>query len=166
MRYFNPIGAHKSGLIGEDPNGEPKNLLPYISRVAVGTLKSLKIFGNDFPTVDGTGVRGYVHVVDIAEGHVAALNKLLEGKIPNFAPFNLSCGNGNSVLEVIRTFEEVCGRKIPYEIFDRRPGDIAENYANCDLAKKVLGWKAKYSLKEMCEDAWRWQQQNPNGLKA
>lgn len=164
LRYFNPIGAHKSGLIGEFPKGEPKNLLPYITRVALGKLEKLKIFGNDYPTRDGTGVRDYSHVVDIAEGHVAALKKLSEGKLLNFQVFNLAVGKGYSVLEVVKTFEKVSGHKVAYEFVARRPGDIAENFASAALAEKVLDWKAKRGLEEMCEDAWRWQMKNPNGF--
>lgn len=163
LRYFNPIGAHKSGLIGEDPNGLPNNLLPYISQVAVGRLKELRVFGNDYPTVDGTGVRDYIHVMDLASGHVRALEKILSAK--GVEAYNLGTGKGYSVLEVIKAFEEVSGRKIPYQIEDRRPGDIAQCFADPTKAKNHLGWSAFRGIEEMCEDAWRWQLNNPNGYE-
>ncbi len=161
LRYFNPIGAHKSGMIGENPTGIPNNLLPYITQVAVGKLEKLRVYGNDYATKDGTGVRDYIHVVDLALGHVKALSKLQEEK--GVFTYNLGTGTGYSVLEVLHSFEEVCGKKIPYEIEARRPGDIDFCYADATLARKELGWEAKMSLKEMCEDSWRWQVNNPNG---
>ncbi len=163
LRYFNPIGAHKSGLIGEDPNGIPNNLVPYIAQVAVGKLECLTVYGNDYETVDGTGVRDYIHVVDLAKGHVAALNKLKE----NCGLFvcNLGTGNGYSVLQVIDAYEKASGVKINYKIGPRRPGDIAECWADTSKAKAFLGWTAKYNLNDMCEDSRRWQVNNPNGYK-
>jgi UDP-glucose 4-epimerase len=163
LRYFNPIGAHKSARIGEDPNGIPNNLLPYISQVTVGRLKELRVFGNDYPTVDGTGVRDYIHVMDLASGHVRALEKILSTK--GVEAYNLGTGKGYSVLEVIKAFEEVSGRKIPYQIEDRRPGDIAQCFADPTKAKIHLGWSAFRGIEEMCEDAWRWQLNNPNGYE-
>ena len=162
LRYFNPIGAHKSGLIGENPNGIPNNLMPYVTQVAVGKLKELGVFGNDYDTPDGTGVRDYIHVLDLASGHVAALNKIKENC--GLKIYNLGTGNGYSVLDIVKNFEEATGVKIPYSIKARRPGDIATCYASADLAKKELGWEAKYGIREMCEDSWRWQSQNPNGF--
>lgn len=153
LRYFNPVGAHESGLIGEAPTGIPNNLMPYITQVAKGKLEKLKIFGNDYPTVDGTGVRDYIHVVDLAEGHVAALNKLTEG----VHIYNLGTGQGTSVLQLLNAFEEANGLKIPYEIVDRRPGDIAECYADAGKAKRELGWVAKRDVMDMCWDAWRFE---------
>ena len=164
LRYFNPVGAHQSGLIGEDPEGLPNNLVPYISQVAVGRRKFLRVFGNDYPTTDGTGVRDYIHVVDLAEGHVAALKKMESGKAANKPlTINLGTGRGYTVLEMIKAFEKVSGRKIPYKITKRRPGDIAACWADTGLAKKVLRWRAKRGLAQMCSDAWRWQSLNPNG---
>ncbi|ATP39426.1 UDP-glucose 4-epimerase GalE [Solibacillus sp. R5-41] len=153
LRYFNPIGAHQSGLIGEDPNGIPNNLMPYITQVAKGKLEKLMVFGNDFFTVDGTGVRDYIHVMDLAEGHVAALDNLTEG----VHIYNLGTGQGTSVLQLIEAFEEANGVGIPYEIVDRRPGDIASSYANVLKAKRELGWIAKHNIKAMCRDAWRFE---------
>ena len=161
LRYFNPVGAHKSGTIGEDPNGIPNNLMPYITKVAVGELKQLRVFGNDYPTHDGTGVRDYIHVVDLAQGHVKALEKLKTN--PGLVTYNLGTGNGYSVLDVVKAFAEASGREIPYEIVDRRPGDIATCYADPKLANEELGWTAKRGIKEMCEDSWRWQSNNPKG---
>jgi UDP-glucose 4-epimerase len=153
LRYFNPAGAHESGLIGESPNGIPNNLMPYITKVAKGELKSLRIFGNDYPTVDGTGVRDYIHVMDLAEGHVAALDKLTSG----VHIYNLGTGYGTSVLQLVKAFEEANGVKVPYEIVCRRPGDIAECYADCSKAKKELHWSAKRNIMDMCRDAWRFE---------
>ncbi len=162
LRYFNPIGAHKSGRIGEDPNGIPNNLLPYISQVAIGKLPKLRVFGNDYPTKDGTGVRDYIHVVDLAIGHVAAIRRLAAHP-GELVTVNLGTGNGYSVLEMVKAFEEASGRPVPYEIVARRPGDVAACYADPTHAFETLGWKAERGLREMCEDAWRWQSQNPNG---
>ena len=185
LRYFNPIGAHDSGLIGEDPNGIPNNLLPYVSQVAIGKLPCLSVYGDDYDTVDGTGVRDYIHVVDLARGHVKALD-FMGGKVgtgkaiglgsiegastedgtrTGVAIFNLGTGTGSSVLDVIHAFEKACGKKLPYKICPRRPGDIATNYAACDKAREELGWVAEYDLARMCEDSWRWQSNNPNGYK-
>jgi UDP-glucose 4-epimerase len=161
LRYFNPVGAHSSGRIGEDPNGVPNNLLPYISQVAVGRLPRLSVFGGDYPTPDGTGVRDYLHVVDLAMGHIKALQKLLSK--PGLAVWNLGTGQGYSVLEVIAAFEQASGRAIPYEIVDRRPGDVASTYADPAKAKQDLEWEAARGLHDMCEDTWRWQSQNPQG---
>lgn len=158
LRYFNPVGAHVSGLIGEDPHGIPNNLMPYIARVAVGDLAELSIFGNDYPTHDGTGVRDYIHVVDLARGHLAALNALKDH--PGILTVNLGTGQGHTVLQVVRAFELASGRKIPYRIVGRRAGDIAECYADPGLAKKLLGWQAQYDIEAMCRDAWRWQSMN------
>ena len=163
LRYFNPIGAHKSGLIGEDPKGIPNNLMPYISQVAVGKLDKLHVFGNDYKTIDGTGVRDYIHVVDLALGHVKAIEWVL--KNTGCEPFNLGTGNGTSVLQLRDAFVKATGVDVPYVIDPRRPGDPDEVYANADKAKKVLGWTAKYSIEEMCEDTWRWQKNNPNGFE-
>jgi UDP-glucose 4-epimerase len=163
LRYFNPIGAHQSGLIGEDPNGIPNNLMPYISQVAVGKLKKLAVFGDDYPTPDGTGVRDYIHVVDLALGHLKALEKL-EGTT-GVQTYNLGTGKGSSVLEMIHAFEEASGKKVTYEITARRPGDAASCYADPSKAEEKLGWKAERGIKEMCEDTWRWQSNNPNGYK-
>lgn len=163
LRYFNPVGAHKSGLIGEDPNDIPNNLMPYISQVAVGKLQQLSVFGDDYPTPDGTGVRDYIHVVDLATGHLKALEKLESD--PGLVIYNLGTGNGSSVLDMVKAFEEASGKKVPYKIAPRRSGDIAECYADPSKAEKELGWKAKRGIKEMCEDAWRWQSENPNGYK-
>lgn len=185
LRYFNPIGAHKSGRIGEDPKDIPNNLLPYVSQVAVGKLACIQVFGDDYPTPDGTGVRDYIHVVDLARGHVQAL-EYMGGKIGTGEPFglgsikgeqagdgtrsgvaifNLGTGTGSSVLDVIHAFEKACGKELPYKICPRRPGDIATNYASCDKAKAELNWVAEYDLARMCEDAWRWQSNNPNGYE-
>ena len=161
LRYFNPIGAHKSGLIGEDPNDIPNNLIPYISQVAVGNLKNLSVFGGDYDTPDGTGVRDYIHVVDLAKGHVKAL-QALEDK-PQVLKVNLGTGVGHSVLDVVKAFEKASGKDVPYKIVNRRPGDIATCYADPSYAAKILDWKAKYELDKMCEDAWRWQSLNPDG---
>ncbi|HGH7174769.1 TPA: UDP-glucose 4-epimerase GalE [Bacillus wiedmannii] len=163
LRYFNPFGAHKSGRIGEDPNGIPNNLMPYVTQVAVGKLKELNIFGNDYPTKDGTGVRDYIHVVDLAKGHVKALEKVLETK--GIEAYNLGTGKGYSVLEMIKAFEEVSGKKIPYKVIGRRPGDVAVCFADVSKAKRELGWKAEYGLEEMCVDSWRWQVNNKNGYQ-
>ncbi|HCI76018.1 MULTISPECIES: UDP-glucose 4-epimerase GalE [unclassified Psychrobacter] len=164
LRYFNPIGAHPSGQIGEDPNDIPNNLMPYISQVAVGKLEQLSIFGSDYPTVDGTGVRDFIHVTDLAQGHVAALSYLEQQVAPvGFLPINLGSGKGSSVLELVTAFENVTGQKIPYQFTDRRAGDIASCYASADKAKELLGWEAKLSITEMCQDTWRWQSKNPNG---
>lgn len=161
LRYFNPIGAHKSGTIGENPNGIPNNLMPYITQVAVGKLKELGVFGNDYDTPDGTGVRDYIHVVDLARGHVMALKKLQGNAGLNI--YNLGTGNGYSVLDLVNNFQEATGVKVPYSIKPRRPGDIATCYASADKAFEELGWKAEFGIKEMCEDSWRWQSQNPHG---
>ena len=162
LRYFNPIGAHKSGLIGEDPKGIPNNLVPYVAQVAIGKLKCLGVFGNDYDTPDGTGVRDYIHVVDLAKGHVAAIKKV-EDTEPGVLIYNLGTGKGYSVLDVVHAFEKACGKEIPYEIKPRRAGDIATCYADPTKAKKELGWVAEYGIEEMCEDSWRWQTMNPNG---
>ena len=161
LRYFNPIGAHKSGTIGENPNGIPNNLMPYITQVAVGKRPELGVFGSDYDTHDGTGVRDYIHVVDLAIGHVKAYEKILTN--PGLGIYNLGTGTGYSVLDVVKNFEAATGVKIPYAIKDRRPGDIAACYADAAKAKAELGWEAQYGIKEMCEDSWRWQSQNPNG---
>ncbi len=161
LRYFNPIGAHASGRIGEDPNGIPNNLMPYVTQVAVGKLKELQVFGNDYPTPDGTGVRDYIHVVDLALGHVKAVESVLSST--GVEAYNLGTGNGYSVLEMVRAMELAAGRTIPYRIVDRRPGDVAVCYANPVKAREKLGWSAERGLAQMCEDAWRWQQQNPDG---
>jgi len=163
LRYFNPVGAHKSGLIGESPTGIPNNLMPYISQVAVGQRDSLGVFGNDYPTVDGTGVRDYIHVVDLARGHVAAM-KLLEKEI-GFAEVNLGTGQGYSVLEVLKAFETAAGKVIPFHFLPRRPGDVPECYADTRKALDCLGWQAELGLDDMCQDAWRWQQANPKGYE-
>ena len=159
LRYFNPVGAHPSGLIGEDPRGIPNNLLPYVAQVAVGRLPELRVFGNDYPTRDGTGVRDYLHVVDLAAGHVRALERAGSGLVT----VNLGTGRGYSVLEVVRAFESASGRKVPYRIVDRRPGDVAEVYADASLATRELGWRATRGIDAMCRDAWNWQQRNPDG---
>ena len=163
LRYFNPIGAHKSGTIGENPNGIPNNLMPYITQVAVGKLKELGVFGNDYDTPDGTGVRDYIHVVDLAAGHVKALKKIEEKA--GLCIYNLGTGTGYSVLDIVKNFEEATGIKIPYVIKERRPGDIATCYSNAEKAKIELGWEAQYGIKEMCADSWRWQSNNPNGYE-
>ena len=164
LRYFNPVGAHKSGLIGEDPAGIPNNLTPYITQVAVGKLKEVGVFGNDYDTPDGTGVRDYIHVVDLAIGHVKAVDKLAQSE-PDVRIYNLGTGKGFSVLQMIEAFSKACGKQIPYVIKPRRPGDIAECYADAALAKKELGWEAERGIDEMCEDSWRWQSNNPNGYR-
>lgn len=164
LRYFNPVGAHASALIGEDPAGIPNNLMPYITQVAVGQRSELQVFGGDYPTRDGTGVRDYIHVCDLAEGHVAAL-KTLAARGQSLT-VNLGTGQGHSVLEVVNAFEQASGRPIPYRIVDRRPGDVAECYADAATAKKLMGWQAHRSLLQMCEDAWRWQSQNTNGYRS
>ncbi len=161
LRYFNPIGAHKSGLIGENPNGIPNNLMPYITQVAVGKLKELGVFGNDYDTPDGTGVRDYIHVVDLAIGHVKALKKIEENA--GLCVYNLGTGVGYSVLDIVKNFEEATGVKIPYQIKERRAGDVAACYSDATKAKEELGWVAERGIKEMCEDSWRWQSNNPNG---
>ena len=163
LRYFNPIGAHKSGTIGENPNGIPNNLMPFITQVAVGKLKELGVFGNDYDTPDGTGVRDYIHVVDLAKGHVKALKKLEDKS--GLSIYNLGTGTGYSVLDIVKNFEEATGVKIPYQIKPRRPGDIAVCYADPAKAERELGWKAENGIREMCADSWRWQSQNPNGYE-
>lgn len=163
LRYFNPIGAHKSGRIGEDPNGIPGNLMPYITQVAIGKLECLNVCGNDYPTPDGTGVRDYIHVVDLAIGHIKALDRLL--KVKGCEVYNLGTGKGYSVLDVIKAFEKASGIKINYRIAPRRAGDVACCYADATKAKEVLGWQAQYDIDDMCADSWRWQSQNPNGLE-
>lgn len=164
LRYFNPIGAHKSGRIGEDPAGIPNNLVPYIAQVAVGKLEHVNVFGNDYNTPDGTGVRDYIHVVDLAAGHVAAIKKL-EQK-PGLVVVNLGTGNGYSVLDVIKAYEKACDKTLPYVVGPRRPGDIAACYADPKKAREELGWEAKYGIEEMCADSWNWQSHNPNGYRA
>ncbi|MBD5803436.1 UDP-glucose 4-epimerase [Azoarcus sp. Aa7] len=161
LRYFNPVGAHASGSIGEDPNGIPNNLMPYVSQVAVGKLRELQVFGGDYPTSDGTGVRDYIHVVDLAAGHVAAVERM-DG-LPGVSCVNLGTGRGYSVLEVARAFERASGREVPYRIVARRPGDVAACWADASLAYKVLGWQPQFDLDAMCRDAWRWQSLNPGG---
>ena len=163
LRYFNPIGAHKSGTIGENPNGIPNNLMPYITQVAVGKLKELGVFGNDYDTPDGTGVRDYIHVVDLAKGHVKALKKI--GENPGLAIYILGTGKGYSVLDIVKNFEAATGVKIPYVIKPRRAGDIATCYCDASKAEKELGWKAENGIREMCEDSWRWQSNNPQGYE-
>ncbi|SFM25350.1 UDP-glucose 4-epimerase GalE [Nitrosomonas communis] len=163
LRYFNPIGAHESGTIGEDPSDIPNNLMPYVSQVAVGKLKELSVFGNDYPTPDGTGVRDYIHVTDLAKAHVAALN--IPATPNEYRAINVGTGKGTSVLELVNAFEHASGVKIPYKITDRRPGDIAACYADPSLAHSLLGWQAQKSLKDACADSWRWQSDNPNGYK-
>ncbi len=161
LRYFNPIGAHKSGRIGENPNGIPNNLMPYITQVAVGKLPCLSVFGDDYDTPDGTGIRDYIHVVDLALGHVKAVEKVLSGT--GIDAYNLGTGNGYSVLDIVHAFEKACGKALNYKIVARRPGDLATCYSNPSKALKELGWKAERGLDEMCEDSWRWQSNNPNG---
>jgi len=164
LRYFNPVGAHESGLIGEDPNGIPNNLLPYISQVAVGKLKELQIYGDDYDTPDGTGVRDYIHVVDLAKAHIAALRNI---EHPNdYKAYNIGTGSGTSVLEMITAFEKASGKAIPYRVVARRPGDIATCFADPGLANNELGWKAELSIEDACRDAWRWQSQNPDGFQS
>lgn len=160
LRYFNPIGAHQSGQIGEDPNGIPNNLLPYVAQVAVGKLQSVGVFGDDYDTPDGTGVRDYIHVVDLARGHVAALQHMKAGA----NVYNLGTGSGTSVLEIIKAFSKACERDLPYEIKPRRAGDIAACYADCSKAERELGWRAELSIEQACADSWHWQSQNPNGF--
>lgn len=160
LRYFNPIGAHQSGQIGEDPNGIPNNLLPYVAQVAVGKLQSVGVFGDDYDTPDGTGVRDYIHVVDLARGHVAALQHMKAGA----SIYNLGTGSGTSVLEIIKAFSKACERDLPYEIKPRRAGDIAACYADCSKAERELGWRAELSIEQACADSWHWQSQNPNGF--
>ena len=162
LRYFNPVGAHPSGRIGEDPKGIPNNLMPYVAQVASGKLQKIGVFGNDYPTPDGTGVRDYIHVVDLARGHVAAIAKLRE---PGVHIYNLGTGNGYSVLDMIHAFEKACGRKLPYEIKPRRAGDVPACYASSKKAEEELGWKAQYDLEDMCRDQWNWQKNNPNGYE-
>ncbi|WIT10070.1 UDP-glucose 4-epimerase GalE [Paucibacter sediminis] len=164
LRYFNPVGAHESGLIGEDPRGIPNNLMPYVAQVAVGRRERVQVFGGDYATPDGTGVRDYIHVVDLAEGHVAALRFLLGGR--ESITVNLGTGRGYSVLELVRAYEQASGRPIPYAIVARRPGDAAANYADPSLAQERLGWVARHDLQRMCEDSWRWQRMNPQGFEA
>ena len=161
LRYFNPIGAHKSGKIGEDPKGIPNNLLPYVAQVAIGKLECLGVFGNDYDTPDGTGVRDYIHVVDLAKGHVKAIDKIKEN--PGVKIYNLGTGKGYSVLDIVKAFGKACGHEIPYVIKERRPGDIATCYSDASLAKKELGWEAEYGIEEMCADSWNWQKMNPDG---
>jgi UDP-glucose 4-epimerase len=164
LRYFNPIGAHVSGLIGEDPNGVPNNLLPFVAQVAVGKLSCLRVFGADYETADGTGVRDYIHVVDLAQGHVAALRYLADHE--GVTTVNLGTGQGYSVLDVVRAFEQASGQTIPYEVATRRPGDIAACYADPALAQRLFGWRASYGIERMCVDTWRWQSNNPDGYPA
>ncbi|NLD26790.1 MAG: UDP-glucose 4-epimerase GalE [Acholeplasmataceae bacterium] len=161
LRYFNPVGAHESGLIGEDPNGIPNNLMPFIAQVAIGKLDKVKVFGNDYDTPDGTGVRDYIHVVDLAEGHVKALEKMHKG----VDVYNLGTGRGYSVLEMIQAFSKACNKSLPYEIVSRRPGDIAACYASSKKAEQELGWKARLGIEEMCASQWKWQSMNPNGYR-
>ncbi|WP_322103466.1 UDP-glucose 4-epimerase GalE [Paraburkholderia sp. J41] len=163
LRYFNPVGAHESGLIGEDPAGVPNNLMPYVAQVAVGKLNQLRVFGGDYPTPDGTGVRDYIHVVDLAKGHLKALDALA-ARGAGFV-VNLGTGRGYSVLEIVKAFEAASGRPVPYEIVARRPGDIAECYANPATAEKLIGWKAEFGIERMCVDHWRWQERNPRGFE-
>ncbi len=162
LRYFNPVGAHESGLIGEDPKGIPNNLMPYVAQVASGKLSRIGVFGNDYPTPDGTGVRDYIHVVDLARGHVAAIEKLQKAGV---YVYNLGTGVGYSVLDMIKAFSKACGRELPYEIGPRRAGDIAACYASAEKAEKELGWRAEYDLETMCRDQWNWQKHNPNGYE-
>jgi UDP-glucose 4-epimerase len=162
LRYFNPVGAHASGLIGEDPNDVPNNLMPYVAQVAVGKHPFVRVWGNDYPTPDGTGIRDYIHVMDLAAGHIKALEKL--EKDPGLVTYNLGTGRGYSVMEVISSFEKACQHKIPYKIMQRRPGDAAISYADPSKANKELQWFANKTIDEMCTDAWRWQSQNPNGF--
>ena len=163
LRYFNPVGAHRSGRIGEDPNGIPNNLLPYIAQVAVGRLPFLRVFGNDYPAPDGTGVRDYIHVMDLATGHLKALEKL--DQQPGLVTYNLGTGRGYSVLEILHAFEHACGKTLPYKIMDRRPGDVPTSFADPTSANRELGWHAKLGIEEMCTDTWRWQTNNPQGYR-
>ena len=164
LRYFNPVGAHESGMIGESPNGIPNNLMPYISQVAVGKLDKLRIFGGDYDTVDGTGVRDYIHVVDLAKGHIAALKRLQQKN--GLEVYNLGTGRGYSVLEVVNAFEKASHQQIGFEIVERRAGDVAASYADPSKANKELGWRAVFDIDKMCEDSWRWQSQNPKGYES
>jgi UDP-glucose 4-epimerase len=164
LRYFNPIGAHESGMIGEDPNGIPNNLMPFVSQVAIGKLKELQVFGNDYSTVDGTGVRDYIHVVDLANGHLKALEKVMSST--GVEAYNLGTGTGYSVLEIVSAFEKASDMKVPYKIVDRRPGDIGLCYADPSKAKNELGWTAERGIEDMCRDSWRWQEKNPNGYES
>lgn len=164
LRYFNPVGAHESGRIGEDPRGTPNNLMPYVAQVAVGRRSHLSVFGNDYPTPDGTGVRDYIHVSDLAEGHVAALRRLLDA--PGSVTVNLGTGRGYSVLELVAAYAKASGRPVPYEVVARRPGDVAACWADPALARQLLGWQARLDLDRMCADSWRWQSMNPNGFQA
>jgi UDP-glucose 4-epimerase len=161
LRYFNPVGAHASGLIGEDPRGVPNNLMPYVAQVAIGRRDHLQVFGDDYPTADGTGVRDYIHVVDLVEGHVAALRYMLQHR--GMLTLNLGTGSGVSVLEMVRAFERASGRPVPFQVVERRPGDVARCWADAGLAEKTLGWRASRGLEEMCRDLWRWQEMNPRG---
>jgi UDP-glucose 4-epimerase len=161
LRYFNPVGAHPSGQIGEDPNGIPNNLMPFVAQVAVGQREKLSIFGNDYPTPDGTGVRDYIHVVDLAKGHLAALAALK--KQPDLLTVNLGTGQGYSVLDMVKSFEQASGKSVPYQIVARRPGDVAQCYADPSYAQEKLGWQAELDIQRMCQDAWRWQSNNPKG---
>lgn len=163
LRYFNPVGAHESGLIGEDPKGIPNNLMPYVAQVASGKLKRIGVFGNDYDTPDGTGVRDYIHVVDLAKGHVAAIKSIKESGVHIY---NLGTGNGYSVLDMVKAFSKACGKELPYEIMPRRAGDIAACYASSEKAERELGWKAERDLETMCRDQWNWQKNNPNGYNA
>ena len=163
LRYFNPVGAHESGRIGEDPRGTPNNLMPYVAQVAVGRLARLRVYGNDYPTPDGTGVRDYIHVDDLAAGHVAALNRLLHH--PGSFTVNLGTGRGYSVLEVVKAYAAASGREVPYQVVPRRPGDVAACYADPALAQQLLGWQAQHGLERMCADSWRWQAMNPKGFE-
>jgi len=165
LRYFNPVGAHPSGMIGEDPQGIPNNLMPYIAQVAVGRREKLSVYGGDYPTSDGTGVRDYIHVMDLADSHVAALKKMFAADFFGVKIYNLGTGQGNSVLEMVKAFEEASGKPIPYEIVDRRPGDVSSSYCSSKLAEVELGWKAQYNLIDMCRDMWTWQSKNPMGFR-
>ncbi len=162
LRYFNPIGAHKSGLIGEESTEIPANIMPYLTKVAIGELPYLRVFGNDYDTIDGTGVRDYIHVVDLAKGHVKAIERLLDKQV-GIEYYNLGTGRGYSVMELIDAFSRACGKEIPYKLVERRAGDAAVSYADASKAENILGWKAKYSLEDMCKDSWKWQSQNPKG---
>ncbi|MER2471012.1 UDP-glucose 4-epimerase GalE [Photorhabdus laumondii] len=164
LRYFNPVGAHPSGMIGEDPNGIPNNLLPYITQVAIGRLECLSVYGNDYPTKDGTGVRDYIHVMDLAEGHIAAIDYL--DKQQSYEVFNLGTGAGYSVLELLHAFEKASGKDIPYKITDRRPGDIAECWSDPSKARNILGWQATHNIDDMMRDSWNWQKNNPHGFRS
>jgi UDP-glucose 4-epimerase len=163
LRYFNPVGAHESGLIGEDPRGTPNNLMPYVAQVAVGRRPRLQVFGNDYDTVDGTGVRDYIHVCDLADGHVAALRYLFDAQ--HSLTVNLGTGQGHSVLEVVRSYARASGREVPYVVAPRRAGDVPACYADATLAGRLLGWRARFGLDRMCADSWRWQQMNPQGFE-